>query len=147
VKIANATVKAEADAISADVDGGPGAGVMRLYDENGAGVPADADTALTTQLLLAEITLNDPSFAAAIDASPGADIVLDVTPALEDPSANNSATATPTLFARIDDSTGTTIIQFDTVLTAGGEVTIPSLAVAEFATVSLTAGTITVPEG
>lgn len=143
--IVNAVVLDEADVISAAVDAGVGAGLMRIYDATG-GIPSDADVAISTQVLLAEITLNDPSFAAAADSNPDADLVLDVTPIPEDSSANATGTAA---FARLVTSAGATVVQFDdvTVTGGGGEVEINSVAIQAGAAVQVTAGTITVPEG
>ena len=140
--VSNLAAKNEADEISALVDAGAGAGLMKIY--SGA-VPADADTAITAQVLLAEITLNDPSFAAAVDGAPGGDIVLDVTPIPEDSSANATGTAS---FARLTDSVSTVAVQFDTVTATGGggEVEINSIAIQSGAAVQVTGGTITVPE-
>ncbi len=146
MKIRNLTVLAEADAIAAACDSGAGAAKLQIWDANGAGVPADADTAITTQLLLAEITLNDPSFAAAVDVAPGGRIVLDVTPVPEDAAANATA-VTATLFARIVTSTGTCIVQFDTVGVGSGEVQINTLSIVINSVVQVTSGQITVPEG
>lgn len=66
---ANAGVNAAVDM----VDGGPGAGKLRIY--NGA-KPASPDTAVTTQTLLCELPLSDPGFAAAVNRVK----TLDVTP-------------------------------------------------------------------
>lgn len=142
--VSNIVAKSEADELSAAVDGGAGAGLLRIYDDTGA-IPADADTAITTQVLLAEITLNDPSFAAAIDAAPGGQIVLDVTPIPEDSSANASGTAN---FGRLVDDGGTTVVQFDTVTvtSGGGEIEINSINIQAGAAVQATGGAITVPE-
>lgn len=137
--VSNLTARAEADAITAKVDGGAGAGVARFYSGT---APADADTALSGNTLLAELTLSDPSFAAAIDQAPGGRIVLDVTPIPEDTSANATGTAT---FCRIDDSTGVTIIQM-TAGTSGTEVILNSATIQSGASVQITSGNITVPE-
>jgi len=145
-KISLALAGAQADQITALIDGGPAAGHCKIYDENGAGIPADLSVAITTQILLADIPLNDPSFAGFVDAGPGARIDLDVTPEPEDSSADNTATATPTLFARLEDSTGVEHFQFDTVLTSGGEMNINSLAIQQGAAVKITAGSITQAE-
>ncbi len=135
-----------ANEITTAVDGGASPGRCKIYDENGAGIPTDLSVAITSQLLLADIALNDPSFAGFVDATPGAQIVLDVTPIPEDSSANNSATATPTLFARLEDSNGLEHVQFDTVGTSGTELILNSLAIAAGAAVQITSGSLTMPE-
>jgi hypothetical protein len=142
--VRNLTARAEADQIAADVDSGPAAAILRIYDATG-GIPADADVAITTQVLLAEITMNDPAFAAAVDANPGGRIDADVIPIPEDSSANATGTAA---FGRLDESTGTTIVQFDTVTvtSGGGEIEINSINIQAGAAVQLTGGSITVPE-
>jgi len=143
--IAIALAQSMADEITAAIDSGASAGRCKLYDENGAGIPADLSVAISTQLLLVNIPLNDPSFAGAVDGNPGADIVLDVTP-IPEANAGNSATASPTLFARLEDSNGNEHVQFDTVGVGSGELQINSLAVASGAAVQITAGTLTMPE-
>lgn len=136
----------EADAIATDVDGGVGAAILRIYDDTGA-IPADTSVAITTQVLLAEITLNDPCFGAgAVDGTPDAVLTFDVTPIPEDASANASGTAN---FGRIYQSDGTTIVlQLDSVglPASGDDIEINALAITAGAAVQLTGGTITVPE-
>lgn len=138
-------VQSQADEITVAVDGGAGAGRLKIYDENAAGVPADVSVALTTQLELVDIPLNDPSFAAAVDASPNARIDLDVTPEPE-ANATANATSTPTLFARVEDSNGVEHVQFDTVGVGSGELQINSLAISTGAAVKVTGGSFTVSE-
>jgi hypothetical protein len=145
-KISLALAGAQADQLTALIDGGAGPGRCKIYDENGAGIPADLSVAITTQLLLADIALNDPSFAGFVDAAPGAQIVLDVTPEPKDTEANASATGTPTLFARLEDSSGVEHFQFDTVATSGAELNINSLAIVVGATVTIIGGSITQAE-
>jgi hypothetical protein len=66
-RISNAAAIAACDAIVDRVDLG-GAGKLRIYDGT---QPADPDTAVSTQVLLAEITLANPAFNSATDANPG----------------------------------------------------------------------------
>lgn len=108
--ISNALAGDQADEITAALDGGAGAARAKIYDENGAGVPADLSVAITTQTLLVDIPLNDPSFAGFVPGTGTADIVLDVTP---EPEATAVATAgaTPTLFCRLTDSNGLAHVQ------------------------------------
>jgi len=145
--ISNALARQMADQITALVDAGASPGRCKIYDENGAGIPADCDVAISTQLLIADIALNDPSFAAAVDAGPGGRIDLDVTPIPEDSSANNSVTSgTPTLFARLEDSNGLERVQFDTVGVGSGEFQLNSLGISAGSAVQITAGSLTMPE-
>ena len=51
LKLADAAVNAEADALSDLLD----SGYLRIYDSTGTGQPATADTAVTTQRLLADL--------------------------------------------------------------------------------------------
>jgi hypothetical protein len=142
--IANATVLKQADQIKTDIDAG-GAGSMLIYDDDGAGIPADADASLTTQVLLATLTLNNPSFSAAVDSGGGGRIDLDITP---EPTGTSVATGTAT-FARLVTNGGTPIVQFDTVtLTGGGgEVELNSVNIQNSAEVKVTgASSITIPE-
>jgi len=137
--VSNLTARDEANSITAKVDGGAGPGVIRFYSGT---PPADADTALSGNTLLAELTLSDPSFATATDNAPGALITLDVTPIPEDTSANATGTAS---FARIFESGGVCIVQL-TAGTSGTEIILNSAAIQAGASVQITAGTILVPE-
>lgn len=69
LKLSNAVALLKADAAVDSLDAGAGAGKLLIY---AGSEPAEATTALTTQTLLATITLPDPAFGAAIDAAPGA---------------------------------------------------------------------------
>lgn len=74
-------------------------GKLRLYDGTR---PATADTAITTQVLLAELTMGATAFPAA---SGGSTMANAITP---DSSADNAGTAT---WARAVKSDGTTVIE------------------------------------
>src|SRR5688500_20331933 len=76
VRINTAARNAAADAVAARVEGGTGAGVIRIYTGTQPASPATAPSGT----LLAEFTLSDPAFAAASAGS----AALDVTPALVD---------------------------------------------------------------
>ena len=94
------------DEITALIDAGPGAGLVRIYD----GVrPATGGPATN---LLAELPLNDPSFPAAAAGAMGAN-GLPIT----DPDAAAGGTAT---WFRIVDSTGAAVIDGD-VGTSGSD--------------------------
>lgn len=140
VKISTASRNAEADAIAALVDGGAGAGVLRIY--TGA-QPSGPDTA-ASGTLLAEITLNDPAFAGA---SSGA-IVLDVTPAISDSSANNSGTAGWCRFLSSTEAAGTGLGVIDASVGSSGsgaDLILSSTSVTSGGTVSITSFTFTAP--
>ena len=62
LKLADAAVNAEADALSDQLDGG----YLRIYDDTAPGQPATADIAVTTQVLLAELRFANPASGAAV---------------------------------------------------------------------------------
>ena len=76
VRISTAARNAACDAVVDLIDGGAGAGVLRIYSGAQPATPATSPSGT----LLAEFTLSDPAFGAA---SSGA-ATLDVTPALTD---------------------------------------------------------------
>jgi len=138
--LSNAAAIAALDAVVDLVDGGAAAGQVNIY----AGTePADADTAITTQTLLAEITLADPAFGAASDAAPGATASANGLPKT-DTSANATGTAT---FFRVLDSDSNVIMQGDVTATAGGgDMTLNSTSIVSGAAVRITSFTATMPE-
>ena len=91
------------DEITALLDAGAGAGLMRLY----VGPQPATGGAATT--LLAELIMGDPSFVAAVAA------LLTANPITPDPSANASGTS---VWGRLVDSVGTFVADF-TVGTSG----------------------------
>ncbi len=106
--ISNLAAKNACDEIAVLLDAGAGAGRIRIYSGT---QPADVDTAITSQVLLAELTLSDPAFGAAGDGNPGGQATAgSIT---DDTSANNTGTATwfravdSDLNAVIDGSAGT----------------------------------------
>lgn len=62
--LSNAAKSASANAAVDLVDGGPGAGKVRIYDGSR---PASPNVAVTTQVLLAEVPLVEPAFSAAVN--------------------------------------------------------------------------------
>lgn len=139
--ISNARAIASLDTLVDAFDVG-GAGSVRIYDDNGAGVPADADTALTTQVLLAQLTMQATGFGAAVDLNPGARATANLP--IEDTSANATGTAT---FWRGFTNGGTTLMQGSTTATGmGGDMQINTTAIQASALVSVTSWTITFPE-
>lgn len=137
-RISNAAAIAACDAIVDLIDGGAGAGLLRIYSGT---QPADPDTA-ATGTLLAEITLNDPAFGAAADAAPGGIATASVSPALEDTSANATGTAG---YFRVVDSNGTAIMDGE-VGTSGADLNLNTTSIVSGATVSVTSWTVTMPE-
>jgi hypothetical protein len=74
------------------LDAGSGPGKIRIYD---GAKPAGPDTAVTTQVLLAEFILNDPAFVAGVTG----ERLLDLTPVL---TAEGLAVGTPTWYRALD---------------------------------------------
>ena len=68
LNLANASAKAGLDAITALLNSG-GTGKLRIYDGT---PPADCDTALSSNNVLADFALNATAFAASTDANPNA---------------------------------------------------------------------------
>jgi len=88
------------DEATALIDAGAGAGLLRIYD----GTKPATGAAITSQVLLAELTMSDPSFPAASSGSMTANTIT------SDPAANATGTAT---WFRIVDSNGVAVIDGD----------------------------------
>lgn len=140
LRLSTAARNAAAAAIVALIDGGSGAGVLRIY--SGA-QPAGPDTS-PSGTLLAEFTLSDPAF-----GSPSTGVVtLDITPAVEDTSANATGTAGYFRFCDSTEAAGTGLGVIDGTVTAtggGGDLTLNTTSIVAGATVTVTSGTITMP--
>lgn len=87
------------DEITALIDAGVGAGTLRIYSGT---APADADTALSGNTLLAQLTMSDPSAGAAASDVWTANSITDDTAA--------DATGTATFF-RVLDSNANVVLQ------------------------------------
>jgi hypothetical protein len=130
-KFSNATVNAEADALSVLLDNG----FLRIYD---GAQPTNADTALGAQVLLAELRFN-------ADAAPAASAgVLTFNAFTSDASANASGTAA---WFRALKSDGTTVVMDGTVGTSAADAIINSVAISAGAQVDCTSMTLTVSKG
>jgi len=136
--ITNVAAIAAADAVVDLVDGGAGAGLLRIYDGS---VPTDADTALSGNTLLAELTMSDPAFGNAADGGPGG---LATASAIGD-ETSAPATGTATFF-RMVDSNALAVMQ-GAVGTAGAELNLNSVSISTGVTVSVSSFTYTQPEG
>lgn len=137
IRISNAAAKAACDAIVDLVDGGAGAGLLRIYDGTR---PADPDTAVTSQNLLAELTMSDPAFGNAADDDPGG------TATANSITADSSADATGTAsWFRIVDSNGTAIVDGE-VGTSGANLNLNTVSIVAGAQVEVTSLTLTMPE-
>jgi len=130
IQIANATVNAEVAAFCALFN----SGYLRIYD----GVqPVSADTAITTQVLLAELR-----FSATAWGSPTNGVVSANTITAE---TNAPASGTATWF-RIFKSDGTTVVCDGSVGTANANLTLISTTVTIHGSVSITSGQATAPK-
>lgn len=105
--------------------------LLRIYDGT---QPATADTAVSSQNLLATLTCNASAFAAA--ASGGVLTVSAVT------TANASATGTAAWF-RLVASNGTTVVMDGSVGTATSDLVLTTVSLISGSPVSVTAWTIT----
>lgn len=120
----------EMDEITALIDAGAGAGLLRIYDGTRA---ANADTAVGAQVLLAELTMGDPSFPAASGGQITANAITD------DTSADNTGTAT---WFRIVDSNGNAVVDGD-VGTSGSDLNLSTTSITAGVTVSVTSMVLT----
>lgn len=107
-------------------------GFLRIYDATG-GVPATADTAITTQVLLAELALSATAFGASSNGVITANAISD------DTSANATGTAA---FFRLVTSGGVSKVQ-GTVGTSATDLILNTVSITAGDTVSVTNFTIT----
>ena len=89
------------------IDAGSGAGTIKIY--SGA-IPANAATAITSQVLLGTLTFSDPCGTIADNA-------LTMDAITQDSSADATGTAA---WARIADSAGVTVMDINVPTTGGG---------------------------
>jgi len=113
--------------VTASVDAGSGAGLLRIYDGTR---PATGGTATT---LLAELTFSDPSFGAASGG------VLTASAITQDAAANATGTAT---WFRVVDSAGTFVMDGD-VGTSGSDLNLNSTSISTGVAVSITSFVLT----
>lgn len=130
LKLSNAAAAAEANALGTLAN----SGYIRIYDGT---QPATADTAITTQTLLAELTFGNPAFGTSTDG------VLTANSIGADTSANNSGTAT---WFRVFASNGTTVLWDGSVGVATADLVLNSVTIGAGATVSITSLQHTVPK-
>lgn len=130
-KFSNACVNAEADAIGGALNNG----YIRIYDGS---QPANADTAVSTQTLLAELRFGADAFPAA---SAG---VLTANAITADSSANATGTAA---WARILTSDGSTVYFDGTVGTSSANVVISTTSITSGTEVSCSSLTLTLSKG
>jgi hypothetical protein len=116
-------------------------GYFRIYDSTGTGQPATPNTAITTQVLLAEIRWNATAFGASAAGS-GTDRTITAAALTDDSSADASGTAT---WFRALKSDGTTVEMDGSVGTATANLVMNSVAISSGARVSVTSFTHSFP--
>jgi len=132
-RITNAAASAAADAVVDLIDGGAGAGTLKIYAGT---IPTNADTAVGAQVLLATLTFTDPAFGAASNGVATASAIT----------SDTSADATDTAaWFRIADSNAVTVLD-GTVGTSGDDINLNTVSIVAGATVSITSLTYTQPK-
>ena len=131
LKLSNNVVNPQADALSDLADNG----YLRIYDGT---QPATADTAITTQVLLAELRFNATAAPAASNG------VLTFNAITQDSSANNTGTAS---WFRALASDGTTVLFDGAVGTSGSDMNIATTSIVAGAIVGVTSFVYTVNKG
>ena len=131
LKLSNNVVNPQADALSDLADNG----YLRIYDGT---QPATADTAITTQVLLAELRFNATAAPAASNG------VLTFNAITQDSSANNTGTAS---WFRALASDGSTVLFDGSVGTSGCDMSIATTSIVAGAIVGVTSFVYTVSKG
>ena len=108
--------------------------ILRIYDNTSPGRPASPATAVTTQVVLAELTCGTP-FAGSASAG-----VLTLSSITQDSSANNSGTAT---WFRIFKSDGTTAVADGNIALSGSDLNMSPLSITSGQPVQVTSVTLT----
>lgn len=109
-------------------------GYLRIYDSTGTGQPAGPDTAITTQVKLAELRFGATAFGASVNGVATANAIS------SDPDA--AATGTPTWF-RCFKSDGTTAVHDGSVGTASANLILAVATIVQHAVVDCSSMTIT----
>jgi len=123
---------AKADAIATQVDGGTAA-IIEIYDSTGTGRPATGG-AVTTQVLLATLTLSATAFAAAAAGTIVGNTITDDTAA--------DADGTATWFRMLTQAAGTHLMDGD-VGTAASDLNLNSVSITTGVNVAITQFDIT----
>lgn len=131
LKLSNNVVNPQADALSDLADNG----YLRIYDGT---QPATADTAITTQVLLAELRFNATAAPAASNG------VLTFNAITQDSSANNTGTAS---WFRALKSDGSTVLFDGAVGTSGSDMNIATTSIVAGAIVGVSSFVYTVNKG
>ncbi len=133
--VTNVVAQAMASAILAAMDAGTAA-VIEIYSGT---APADCDASITGTLL-ASLTCSATSGTVAASGNNGRITMAAITP---DSSADNTGTAS---HFRIKTQTGGTAVLQGSVGTSAADMVLNTVAITAGSTVSLSAGTIDVPE-
>jgi hypothetical protein len=134
-KISNSAAATEAVALASELDNG----YLRIYDSTGGtGQPATVDTAIGSQVLLAELR-----FSATAESST-TNGVITFAAITADSSANATGTAT---WFRAFKSDGTTAIWDGSVGTSGATINLNTTSIVAGANVSVTSLTFTINKG
>jgi len=112
-------------------------GFLDIYDSTGAGQPATADTAITTQVKLARLTFGNPAFGSGVAGVATANAIT------QDSTADATGTAT---WFRALKSDGTAVLD-GSVGTSGANLNLNSVAISAGAAVSCTSFTLTESKG
>lgn len=131
VRIANATAADMLIALLAKMNAGSGPATCKIYT---ATQPANADTAIGAQTLLATLTFTDPAA-----SSPSGDTIT-FSAITEDSTADATGTAT---WARIADSNGTTVFDCDAG-TSSTTIILNTASVVAGGVVRITSATLTI---
>lgn len=131
--ITTAARNAAADAVVDLVDAGSQAGRLRIYSGT---APADANAALSSNTLLADLPMSDPAFGAA---SSGVATAASIT---SDTSADATGTATFFRVGSWDGSTFTPVFQGE-VGTSGSDLNLSSTSITAGGTVAVSSLTFT----
>jgi hypothetical protein len=134
-RISNATASAEADALARLLDNG----WLRIYDSTGGtGQPATVDTAIGSQVILAELRF------AATSAPAASNGVITFSGLTADSSANATGTAS---WFRTFKADGTTAVWDGSVAASSATINLNTTSIVSGAAVSVTALTFTVQKG
>lgn len=134
--VSTAARNAACNAVVDLLDAGAGDGTLKIYDGTR---PANANTAVTTQVLLAQLTYADPAFGAAAAGVATANAID------SDASADDSGTAS---WFRSEDSDSNTVMDGDVGLSgSGANLILDSVSITAGQTVSVTSLTYTQPDG
>lgn len=126
-QLANASASAAADAVTALLN----SGLLRIYDGT---QPATADTAITTQTKLAELTFGNPAFGAAANGVATANAIT------SDTAADATGTAS---WARLVRSNGTTVVMDGSAGTSSSNLVLNTTSIVANAEVAVTSLTYT----